>query len=157
MLYFLIFLSGLVFAQEKIAHEFQKLQVLKELTLRAAIEQGLRENLNEHQRSYQGLILEDKLEGVEDKFWYPNVNLIAETTYHRVTKVKSFDQNSLSSKVPTGKFGIEVENYNVFNWGKDYLDYQMKKVGYKRDKEVLFEQRRNLVHRSFLPGLNNRY
>ncbi|MBP5296663.1 MAG: TolC family protein, partial [Bacteriovoracaceae bacterium] len=45
-----------------------------------------------------------------------------------------------------GSVGLEIKDYTIFNWGKDYQYYLNQKDEYLRNQELLTEERRQLKH-----------
>lgn len=48
--------------------------------------------------------------------------------------------------MPGGTVGLNIGDYTIFNWGKDYLDYLNAEATYKRNTKILKEKRRDLRH-----------
>lgn len=117
----------------------------KKVSLRSVIETGLRKNSFAMTRQYEKEKIELDWKDDHDEFWYPQLSLKFKTEEtladNLFTDVQS---NNGTSKTPTGHIGLEFENYTIFNWGKDYLDYQNNKSTYKRAKKSLTEKRRQL-------------
>jgi outer membrane protein TolC len=117
----------------------------KKLTLRAAIEEGLRRNAMEKSRQYKREKNELDFKDQSDNFWFPQLSL---KVISNETLVDNFytdiNSNQGTSKTATGYAGIGFDDYNLFNWGKDYLEYQNNKATYKRNTQTFNEQRRLL-------------
>lgn len=122
--------------------------ISREITLKEALEEGLRKNSEEKIRDYSKEILEIEWNGVYDSFWYPNVALVLSTGNQNIDRLKSANNNGnnniTSNRAPSGYAGLQLGEYTIFNWGKDYLDYLNKKYKNKRDQENLESQRRQL-------------
>jgi outer membrane protein TolC len=117
----------------------------KRLTLKEAIETGLRKNSLQKSREYEREKIELDWKDNYDAFWFPQLSLKLQTEETLVDNLYTdIQDNNGTSKTPNGFIGLEFENYTLFNWGKDYLDYQNNKQTYKRAKKSLEERRRNL-------------
>ncbi len=118
----------------------------KGISLQDAIEDGLRKNFTELSRKYQFQLNEITYKDAHDDFYYPKLNLTMRTTSDHCTENLYRDQNTNaeSPKTPTGSIGLEFEDYTVFNWGKDYLDYLNAKESYSRAKLGFDESKREL-------------
>lgn len=157
VIFFLAMASSLGFAQtsnlEQIEKEFSNNSekiVLKndsvQLSLQDAIEGGLRENYAQKARKYEFQLNEISYKDAYQDFYFPNINLTMNTTSDHFVEnfYKDVDVNASSSKVPSGYIGVEVEDYTLFNWGKDYLDYLNQKEIYDNTKTNLTIDKRNL-------------
>lgn len=117
----------------------------KKISLRNVIETGLRKNSLQMTRQYEKEKIELDWKDDYDEFWYPQLSLKFST---EETLVDNFytdvEDNNGTRKTPNGYIGLEFDNYTIFNWGKDYLDYQNNKSSYKRAKKSLTEKRRQL-------------
>ena len=125
----------------------------KTLTLATILSQGLSQNYDEKIRSGQKKIEALNWENLKDSFWLPNINLALTTSKHRLgTMKKGTLQNN--SQYPVGTFGLNFGEYTIFNWGKDYLQYQNDRSTIKRNQESLDEQRRSLKHQFIMEYFN---
>lgn len=117
----------------------------KKLTLKDAIEEGLRRNAMEKSRAYQREKNELDFKDQSDNFWFPQLSLKLISNETLVDNLYT-DVNSGQGtpKTATGYAGIGFDDYTVFNWGKDYLEYQNNKETYKRTNQTFNEQRRLL-------------
>lgn len=117
-----------------------------QISLQDAIESGLRENINEKTRKYTFQLNEITFKDAFDGFWYPNLNLtMATTSDHFVENFyRDVNDNTSSSKTPGGYIGLEIEDYTLFNWGRDYLEYLNAKETYRRAQANLSESKREL-------------
>ncbi len=117
----------------------------KIISLKDVLEEGLRMNSQEQTRKFSKEILEIEWSDNYKNFWYPQLNF---TISQEETLVDNLygdvNDNNGTSKTPNGYAGLEVDNYTVFNWGKDYLEYKNTKETYKRQKQILKEKRRSL-------------
>lgn len=118
----------------------------KALTLQDAIESGLRKNIDERVRRYELQLNEITYKDAYADFYYPQLNLTMATTSDHFTEnfYRDNDVNTQSPQTPTGTVGLELEDYTLFNWGKDYLDYLNAKETYDRTKESYKENKREL-------------
>ncbi|MCT4641866.1 MAG: TolC family protein [Bacteriovoracaceae bacterium] len=115
------------------------------IDLNDAIEMGLRKNAAQKNREYTKEINELNKEDNFASFWLPQLKLTVNSGEENVgTVYESQSGASTINKTPNGYFGLELADYTVFNWGKDYLDYLNNKNTYKRIQESLGEQRRLL-------------
>jgi len=119
----------------------------KPITLNQVIQQGLKDNHDQKTREMQNMVLDLQWAGVWDQFWIPTLSLSLETTDQRFTRFRRGTSSTPVSKSPTGTAGLELSEYTVFNWGKDYLDYLNNKESIRRSKQVLTEEKRALKHR----------
>lgn len=117
----------------------------KRITLADAIEMGLRKNAEQKARSYRFEILDLDWANSYDSFWFPSINLVMGVENHLTQKV--YEDNSSGSgspRTPNGYFGLEISEYTLFNWGRDYLNFLNQKATYTRSKQKLNELRRQL-------------
>jgi outer membrane protein TolC len=123
--------------------QFDATDVIKQLRLNDVIEQGLRQNPEQEIRRYQDSILEIDWKDTHQAFWLPNLKLELQTTPQRLGSLKRAD-NARTSDLPTGSLALRIEDYTVFNWGKDHLLYLNAQSSYRRQKARLSEERREL-------------
>lgn len=150
----LCLLSAVSFAQDKddelyiqSKERFDRKAEYRPFSLREAIDQGLRKNYGQQERQLQGRLLDINWEDARDGFWLPNINLSLISAEHRIARLKEGNQNSNSyARKPDGTLALELGEYTIFNWGKDYLDYLNSKTSIFRSKENLGELRRDLKH-----------
>ncbi len=138
------------------------------LTLDRVIEQGLRKNFDQQKKTATKQILELALENIKHDFWYPNINLVFSTNTwsdywhnsynhypysYRYYGVDGHVVETLRSKssgtgvtTPNGYFGLVMNDYTIFNWGKDYLAYTIEKESLTREKESIEEHKRSFRH-----------
>ena len=117
----------------------------KHISLRLAIEMGLRKNYQQKIRNFTLAKLELDWQDDFYEFWFPTVQLSLSTNDHLVEKLYTDNTQGFgTSKTPSGQFGLEFSNYTLFNWGRDYLTYLNNQTRYKRQKQALGEQRRKL-------------
>jgi len=126
---------------------FDKKEQYRPLSLREAIDQGLRKNYGQQERQLQGTLLDIQWDDVRDGFWLPNVTLSLISAEHRVARLRDGGKSGSSfSKRPSGALALELGDYTLFNWGKDYLSYLNDKTTIMRSKDNLKEQKRDLKH-----------
>lgn len=119
----------------------------RSIDLRSVLEEGFRRNPFEKIRDQQREQIELLKTDVWQKFWLPTVSLELETSNHRVDR---FHQSSQSTpgmgaqRAPTGSLGLVIDDYTLFNWGRDYLQYQNEKQTLNRASQQLSEARRRL-------------
>ena len=119
----------------------------KKLTLQEAVSQGLLSNQDEKMRAQLEDILDLDYKNAHDKFWWPSLKITASTLPQRVgTLSTSKNDSTRPDKFPQGSLGFSIDDFTLFNWGKDYLDFLNTKENYQRNKEKLKEQRRVLEH-----------
>lgn len=145
-----IFLFSKVQAQSgsaavQVADRF-KVKGAKPLDLSGAIEQALRKNYDQNQRDFSQEVLDLNWEDTKESFWMPQLSLRLQTDDHRVSRLKSGGQFDGLPRRPGGSLGFELQDYTIFNWGKDYLAYLNNKETYRRSTRVFVEQRRVLKH-----------
>jgi len=114
------------------------------LSLQEAIAKGLRQNNSEKIRDYQGEIFELDWKDNFAQFWYPQLSLSLNTANHHVESLYNDAPENQLSETPSGFVGLEFEEFTVFNWGRDYLEYLNNQATYQRQKQSLIEQRRAL-------------
>ena len=113
------------------------------LTATESIEQGLRKNFSQQNREYREKLLALNWQDTREDFWTPNVNLKLTSSPQRLLRFKQGrlpgDDRSLA-----GTLGLEVEEYTLFNWGKDYLAYLNAQTEFARDNQSLKDEKRRL-------------
>lgn len=122
-------------------------EFFRNLSLQGAIEQALRANFNEKARVQNDYLLDLNFEDTKTEFWMPKLAISFVSEEQRIATVKSGNQNSgATSKEASGYIRLGFDDYTLFNWGKDYLQYLNDKQTYERTKEQFKEQKRNLKH-----------
>lgn len=117
------------------------------LDLRSAIEEAIRKNPFEKIRGYQKSKIDLRRSDIFQSFWLPNLALELQTSNQRIDRFKQSTQNTPgmgAQQAPTGSLGLVIEDYTVFNWGRDYLEYQNNKQLLNRQDQILLEQKRHL-------------
>ncbi len=115
--------------------------------LRSVIEEALRKNPTEQVRHSQNARLDLLKQDLTESFWLPNLTLDFNVSNHRYDRVYTSTQSipgTASSPSPGGSLGLTVEDYTVFNWGRDYLAYLNTKQNLLREHQRLVEARRRL-------------
>jgi outer membrane protein TolC len=144
---FLLILSFLLPGSVGIAaNDFNPKNSSRALGLRDILEEGLRKNPEEHVRNFQKSLIDIEWKDAYQEFWFPDINLKLQTDNQRVARMRKGSKAERATKTPVGSLGIELGDYTIFNWGKDYLEYLNKKESYKRNKQVIREKRRDLKH-----------
>jgi outer membrane protein TolC len=134
-----------IFIQEATEDFAKESQVTKPITIDIVIEQGMRKNFEENIRHKDNEILDNNLQDVKESFLYPNINLTLNSEKTRVGTLYSGSRSGLRpDNDASGSLGIELGDYTVFNWGKDYLKYLNDKEEIKREMERNKEQSRDL-------------
>lgn len=117
------------------------------LDLRSVLEEGFRRNpferIRDHQREQIDLLKTD----IWQEFWLPTVSLELQTSNHRIDRFRESSQSTPgmgAQDAPTGSLGLVIDDYTLFNWGRDYLQYQNNKQVLNRGIQRLSEQRRQL-------------
>jgi outer membrane protein TolC len=117
------------------------------LDLRSVIEEGFRRNPFEQIRDQRREQIELLKTDVFQKFWFPTIGLELNTSNHRVDRFHESSQDSPgmgAQKAPTGSVGIVFDEYTLFNWGRDYLQYLNEKQVLNRGNQQLSEAHRRL-------------
>ena len=119
----------------------------KPISLSQAIEQGYRQNFEQQERNYEKRILELNWLDAREEFWVPNLQISLETNPQRLARLRNGSlPGEASTKTPGGSLGLELGEYTIYNWGKDYLDYQNNKTTFERGSQRLDEEKRELRH-----------
>jgi outer membrane protein TolC len=134
------------FVQERM-DSFKFDDKFKAVTLNDALEQGLRENFGQQIRNFENTQLELNWMDTDTEFWYPTISLTLSSSTQRIGTIRDGDTEPVqSSDLPAGTVSLNIEDYTVFNWGKDYLAYLNAKETYQRSKQQLDEKKRDLRH-----------
>jgi outer membrane protein TolC len=119
----------------------------RSLDLRSVLEEGFRRNafqqIREHQREQIELLKAD----VVQRFWLPKISLELESSNHQIDRFRKSSQSTPAmgaQKAPTGSLGLVIDEYTLFNWGRDYLQYQNDRQTLNRANQQLVEARRRL-------------
>lgn len=117
------------------------------LDLRSILEEAFRRNPLENIRRHQREQLELQKTDLFQSFWLPNVALELQTSNHRIDRFRESTESTPTmgaQQAPTGSLGLVIEDYTLFNWGRDYLEYLNKKDILQRANQQLTEARRRL-------------
>ncbi|MFT6070057.1 MAG: outer membrane protein TolC [Bacteriovoracaceae bacterium] len=119
----------------------------KSLALNDVLEQGLRKNHEQAKRESENEILDLGWKDTWEDFWVPTLDITLSSGEQALGKFREGGKSRTGrDNVPDGTLGLNIGDYTIFNWGKDYLDYLNAKATYKRNTEILKEQRRELRH-----------
>ncbi len=125
----------------------EKNQEGRAIDLRSVLEEGFRRNPFEQIRGQQKEQIDLLKTDLYQKFWLPTVSLELQTSNHRIDRFKESSQSTPgmgAQKAPTGSLGLVIDDYTLFNWGRDYLQYQNEKQTLNRANQQLTEARRRL-------------
>lgn len=117
------------------------------LDLRSVLEEGFRKNPFERIRENQKEQIELLKTDIWQEFWLPTVSLELQTSNHRIDRFRQSTQSTPgmgAQQAPTGSLGLVIEDYTLFNWGRDYLQYLNEKQTLSRANQRLTEARREL-------------
>jgi outer membrane protein TolC len=118
---------------------------LKPLALTDAIEQGLRKSYPQLERNLQFKLLELNWQDTKESFWLPHIGITLSSAEQRIGRFKEGGKNgNQTTLTPAGSLALELGDYTVFNWGKDYLGYLSDKASYLRNSDILKEEKRDL-------------
>jgi len=128
--------------------------VFKPLSLKACIEQGIRQNYEEQMRRLEsGVIAIDK-ENSKDAFWYPHIQIFMQTNEQKLGSLSNGKLNdSPISKGASGIMGLSFGEYTLFNWGRDYLQYRNDQSLIDRRTDRLNDRKRDLRHKLLIQYL----
>lgn len=117
------------------------------LDLRSVLEEGFRRNPFQQIRNQQKEQIELLRADLFQSFWLPTVSLELQSSNHKIDRWKESSQSTPgmgAQQAPTGSLGLVIDEYTLFNWGRDYLQYQSEKQTLKRADQQLLEGRRRL-------------
>jgi outer membrane protein TolC len=117
------------------------------LDLRSVIEEGFRRNPFERIREQQREQIDLQKTDVFQRFWLPKISLEMDASNHRIDRFRRSSQSTPAmgaQQAPTGSLGLVIDEYTLFNWGRDYLQYQNDKQTLNRANQQLTEARRRL-------------
>jgi outer membrane protein TolC len=117
------------------------------LDLRSVLEEGFRRNPFEQIRGQQREQIDLLKTDLYQRFWLPKVSLELNTSNHKIDRWHTSSQNTPgmgAQQAPTGSLGLIIDEYTLFNWGRDYLQYQNDKQTLNRANQQLVEARRRL-------------
>ncbi len=119
----------------------------RSIDLRSVLEEGYRRNALQQIREYQKESIELYKTDLFQRFWLPTVSLDLETSNHRIDRFRESSQSTPgmgAQRAPNGSLGLAIKEYTVFNWGRDYLQYQNDKQTLNRSTQQLNEGKRRL-------------
>lgn len=119
----------------------------RSLDLRSVLEEGFRRNPFQKIREQQREQIELQKTDVWQKFWLPTVSMELQTSNHQIDRFRESTQSTPqmgAQNAPTGSLGLVIDDYTLFNWGRDYLEYQNQKNTLSRANQQLGEGRRRL-------------
>ncbi len=119
----------------------------RNLDLRSVLEEGFRRNAFQNIRNHQREQIELLKTDVYQRFWLPKISLQLDSAEHRVDRIKESTQSNSTmgaQQAPSGSLGLVIDDYTIFNWGRDYLQYQTEKHTLNRATQQLIEARRRL-------------
>jgi outer membrane protein TolC len=132
-------------ASSKNWNSFEVKKLVKPLSLGGAIQQGTQQNHDQINREFQKEIIEIDWKDQWSSFWLPEINLSLSINPHRIAQLRRTSALVGSQSRNTGgQFSLNLGQYSLFNWGKDYLGYLNSKQSYRRNKQNLIEQKREL-------------
>lgn len=138
-------LKGDAFVQQ--VERFNFKDSYKSLALNDVLEQGLRKNHDQKQRENEDEILDLGWKDTWEDFWIPTLDITLSSGEQALGKFREGGKSRTGrDMVPDGTLGLNIGDYTIFNWGKDYLNYLNAKSSYKRNTEILKEKRRELRH-----------
>jgi outer membrane protein TolC len=117
------------------------------IDLKSVLEEGFRKNPLEKIRQQQRDQIELSKTDLWQKFWLPTISLELETSEHRIDRIHESTRSNGSmgaQQAPTGSLGLVIDEYTLFNWGRDYYSYQNSKETLNRKTQQLTEARRRL-------------
>lgn len=119
----------------------------KYISISEVIEQGLRKNFSQINREKDEEILKLNWSDTYQSFWFPTLSLSLKSKDHRIGRLrKGGKSGGLNDTAPNGTLALELKEYTVFNWGRDYMKYLNDRETYIRERDRLAEQRRDLKH-----------
>ncbi len=117
------------------------------LDLRSVIEEGFRRNPFQRIREQQREQIDLRKTDLRQKFWLPTVSLELDTSNHRIDRWRTSSQSNPAmgaQNAPNGSLGLVIDDYTLFDWGREYLEYQNQKQTLNRSNQQLLEARRRL-------------
>ena len=150
-------ISSLVFAQtdknvQKMPNSREnkssKIKEYEPITLESAVEQSLRLNYSEQERTFEREILRLHWKDTKESFWMPRFSVSLKVKEHKVARLtKGSLTGGGTSSTPQGTLSLNLGDYTLFNWGKDYLQFLNDKSTVMRNLEIFGEQKRELRHK----------
>ena len=124
-------------------NRFEPKDKFKSLRLTETIEQGLRKNFEQKNRQYNKKLLELEFQDSWEKFYLPQISLSLKYSDKKIARLREGDR---AANQANGTLALNLDEYTVFNWGKDYLQYLNTKATFRQDNRNLEEERRSLKH-----------
>ena len=118
----------------------------RSLTAVEAIEQGLRKNFAQQDREHTEKKLALNWQDTKEDFWMPRFNLEFTSDPQRLLRLKK-GRFPANNGTLSGTLALEIGEYTLFNWGKDYLAYLNARTDFVRDNQALQDQRQKLRNR----------
>lgn len=126
-------------------------QRLTMMSLNQAIEQGLRKNFDQSIRELTQNVLEINQQDLMEDFWYPKLSISLSSAPQRLgTLYRGGQDGYVASESHSGHLRIGFDDYTLFNWGKDYLNYLARHQEIERNQARLNEEHRELKHQVIL-------
>lgn len=121
----------------------------RNLDLRSVIEEGFRRNPFQQIRGQQKEQIELAKTNLWQSFWLPRLSLSVDSGSDRIDRWRTSSQDTGANNIgtqqaPGGFVRMGFDQYTVFNWGRDYLQYQNNKQTLNRANVALLEERRRL-------------
>ena len=119
----------------------------RNIDLRSIIEEGFRKNAEQQVRGQQKEQIELNRTDLFQRFWLPTVSLDLNTSNHRIDRFRRSSQSTQgmgAQASPDGSVGLVIDDYTIFNWGRDYLLYLNQKQTLNRSEQILSEGKRHL-------------
>lgn len=144
-------------------------KIYRPLDIGIVIEQGMRAYQQNIIRRKNIEILKNKLKDTKESFWTPNPRVTMQLNSQRIGTLKTGSNDTTRiSKDPSGSVGLELGEYTLFNWGKDYLEYQNEKENLERQidrnneglrefKQILVQHYVQLIHAKDLKIISRQY
>ena len=148
--------SALTTPVRRLVHENKYTQIrdflpqdsAKIVALKTVIEEGLRKNPEQLIREQRLNLLELNWSDTFEKFWFPNPKFGVSSGNQNIHQLASGSiagvTKGSTTKTPQGLLFFSLGDYSIFNWGRDYLEYQINQTSFKRNKEILGEEKRRL-------------
>jgi len=119
----------------------------RNIDLKSILEEGLRRNPFEQIRAQQKEQIDLYKTDLFQSFWLPKLSLELNSGEHRIDRLKTSSKSTsdMGAQVaPTGSLGFVIKDYTLFNWGRDYLQYESNKQTLNRELQRLKEAKRRL-------------
>lgn len=127
-------------------NSISKKSKMRDITLQELLEQGLRESSDQKKRDTSKELIELDWSNARDKFLFPKLSLNFKIDSHRILKFKDDQYGDSITDGPKGSLGLVLEDYSLYNWGRDQLQYHNSRDIYKREMQRLGEDKIKLKH-----------